>query len=72
MAEVSEEMQNAVPTDFDMAVNTSYGGSRSAGGFNETAMFAAFKKALTEVKVVMNNREMGAFVENTIERAVYS
>ena len=72
MAGVSDEMQSAVPTDFDMAVNTSYGGNRSAGGFNETAMFAAFKKALTEVKVVMNNREMGAFVENTIERAVYS
>jgi hypothetical protein len=35
-------------------------------------MLMAFKQALTEVKVVMNNREMGAFVTETMERVVYA
>ena len=32
----------------------------------------AFEKALKNVKVVMNNREMGAFVVQTMERVVYN
>ena len=35
-------------------------------------MVNAFKQALKEVKVVMNGREMGQFVTNTVEKEVFS
>lgn len=72
MADVSADMQGAIPTEFDTNVNANY--NAGAGYSNSTydMMVSAFKQALTEVKVVMNNREMGAFVTKTMERVVYS
>lgn len=73
MDEVSAEMANAIPTEFDADISTNY--NTGAGySYNSTydMMVSAFKQALTEVKVVMNSREMGAFVTNTVERVVYS
>jgi phage-related protein len=71
MADVSAEMQNAVPTEFDTAINANLNAGHSYSS-NYDMMVSAFKQALTEVKVVMNNREMGAFVTDTVERVVYS
>lgn len=42
------------------------------GVMQEELMVDAFKKALKQVKVVMNGKEMGQFVTNTIEREVFS
>lgn len=39
---------------------------------NESLMVNSFKKALQQVKVVMNGREMGQFVENTIVKEVFN
>lgn len=39
---------------------------------DKTLMVNAFKQALSEVKVVMNSREMGQFVTNTVEKEVFS
>ena len=69
MGEVTAEMAGAVPTSFDTSVNTSVS---SSYGSNYDYIVSAFKQALRDVKVVMNNREMGAFVTETMERAVYS
>jgi hypothetical protein len=69
MAGVSADMQGAIPTQFDADVHTNFGAGTSS---NYDVMLMAFKQALTEVKVVMNNREMGAFVTDTMERVVYS
>ena len=73
MADVSADMQGAIPTEFDADINTSLtagAGHTSASNYNMMVM--AFKQALTEVKVVMNNREMGAFIVSTVEREVYT
>jgi hypothetical protein len=35
-------------------------------------MVSAFKQALTEVKVVMDDREMGGFVTDVVERTVFA
>ena len=35
-------------------------------------MFEALNEALKEVKIVMNDKEFGTFVIDTMERAVYS
>ena len=70
MADVSTEMQGAIPTEFDTNVNMNT--SSSSYGSNYDYLVTAFKEALKDVKVVMNNREMGAFIVNTVEREVYA
>ena len=69
MNDVTAEMAGAVPTGFDTNVNMT---ASSSYGSNYDYMVTAFKKALQDVKVVMNNREMGAFVVETVERVVYN
>ena len=70
MADVSADMQNAIPTEFDTSVNMNT--SSSSYGSNYDYLVTAFKEALKDVKVVMNNREMGAFIVSTVEREVYA
>lgn len=70
MSDVSKDMTNAIPTEFDTNVNMK--SSSSSMGSSYDLMVSAFKKALTDVKVVMNDREMGTFVADTMERVVYS
>jgi hypothetical protein len=48
-----------------MSTSSSYGSTYDY-------MVSAFKEALKDVRVVMNNREMGAFVVETVERQVYA
>ena len=69
MSDVTAEMAGAVPTSFDASVNMN---TSSSYGSNYDYMVSAFKQALKDVKVVMNNREMGAFVTETMERVVYT
>ena len=73
MHDVSADMQGAIPTEFDADINTNL---HTGAGYSQNStydmMVSAFKQALTEVKVVMNSREMGAFVTNTVERVVYT
>ena len=69
MGDVTADMQGAIPTEFDTSVNVN--GSSSYGS-NYDYLVTAFKEALRDVKVVMNNREMGAFILNTVEREVYA
>ena len=73
MTDVSADMQSAIPTEFDANISTNIG-AVSAASHTSTydMMVSAFKQALTEVKVVMDDREMGGFVTNTIERVVYA
>ena len=69
MADVSADMAGAIPTEFDTSVNMS---TSSSYGSTYDYMVSAFKEALKDVRVVMNNREMGAFVVETVERQVYA
>ena len=62
-------MQGAIPTEFDTNVSMN---PSSNGGSNYDYLVRAFKDALKDVKVEMNNREMGAFVIKTVERTVYT
>lgn len=69
MHDVSQDMANAIPTEFDANIHTT-GAVSSASQYD--VMLSAFKQALKECKVVMNNREMGAFVTETVEREVFA
>lgn len=73
MSEVSKEMGDAIPTEFDTNINTSMNVASAASQMSTyDMMVSAFKQALTEVKVVMDDREMGGFVTNTVERVVFA
>ena len=73
MSEVSNEMQNAIPTEFDADINTNMSmASGNSQMSNYDMMVGAFKKALSEVKVVLDDREMGGFVTDTVERTVFA
>jgi phage-related protein len=70
MSDVTTDMQDALPTEFDTSVTMN--GSSSSYGSNYDYLVTAFKEALKDVKVTMNNREMGAFIVSTVEREVYA
>ena len=70
MKGVTDDMADAIPTEFDTSVNMK--ATSSAHSSNYDYLITAFKEALKETKVVMNNREMGAFVVETVEREVYA
>ena len=70
MSDVNKEMASAVQTDYDLNVNSNLSNSGSISTYD--TMVSAFKKALEDVKVVMNDREMGTFVTDTMERVVYN
>ena len=70
MADVSADMQGAIPTEFDTSVKMN--AASSSYGSNYDLLVTAFKEALKDVRVVMNNREMGAFIIDTVEREVYA
>lgn len=63
MDKVSDNMASAIPTNFDIDTTSSGGGSDSLAN--------ALKVALQGVKVVMNDREMGTFVIDTVGKVVY-
>ena len=71
MKDVSQDMANAIPTEFDTNI-VATSNNASGNTFNYSNMINGFKEALKGVKVVMNGREMGTFVVDTIESVVYS
>lgn len=73
MHDVSNEMASAIPTEFDANISTNMTGA-SATSHTSTydMMVSAFEQALTKVKVVMDDREMGGFITNHVERVVFA
>lgn len=65
MKAVASQMQSAIPTSFD--VNSSVTGSGSYFG-----MVEAFKQALTEVKIELDDEVAGRFVDKTVTRLIYT
>lgn len=70
MKDVNDQMTSAIKTDytFDATVN----GAGTTGAFSYENMVSAFKEALSEVKIVLDDEVAGEFVTNTITKVVYS
>jgi hypothetical protein len=70
MQSVSRQMENAIPTSFDtqMTVN-GYGGTASSG---YDQMVSAFKDALSQMKIELDDNEVGQFIDKTVTRLVYN
>jgi phage-related protein len=72
MKNVNREMANAIQTDYDLSVGSNLSSGQASTESYYANMVDAFKEALKEVKVVMDDREMGTFVTDTMERVVYA
>ena len=76
MNAVSDEMNKAVPTAFDMPEFSDGDGSLSGIGMNGNISYNdlvnAFREALEGVNVEMDNVNMGRFVKKTVTNAIYT
>lgn len=72
MSDVTSQMTDAVPTDFDIDATVNRSGGESQGGFNFAKLVEAFKQALKEVDIVLDDEVAGRFVTDTVEKVVYS
>lgn len=78
---VNKDIQDALPTSFDLGVNANLNSAVSSKNHqsnvyaqdfdNNIEIIDAFKEALKNVKVVMNNEQFGKFVVDTVEEVVY-
>ena len=72
MSDVTDEMASAIPTEFDADINTNMKMASGSQMSTYDMMVSAFEQALSNVKVVMDDREMGVFVTDVVERTVYA
>lgn len=78
MRAVSEEMENSIPTSFDVSPRVKgleVPSTASRSGYNQLSYadtVNAFKEALAGVKIEMDDINMGRFVEDTVTNAIYS
>jgi len=70
MAGVSDQMASAIPTGFEIDTSVTSGTTQSTNGFAN--MVEAFKQALKEVNIILDDEVAGRFVTDTVERAVYN
>ena len=74
MKNVTSDMQDAIPTNFDL--NGSYSGLNSSNGINTlsnyNSLVEAFTNALQGMKIELDDEEVGSFVKKTVEDAIYT
>ena len=71
MANVAKDMQNEIPV-LDVGGAEYSSSSLGSGALNYQAMVNAFKEALQDVDVVLDDRQVGKFVKKTVENAIYT
>lgn len=71
MAGISDQMASAIPTNFDVSATATTGGA-GAGAGTFAGMVDAFKQALKEVNIILDDEVAGRFVTDTVERVVYN
>ena len=69
MKNVTRDMTDAIPREFDTSVSLN-DGDKPTQSFG--AMVSAFKQALREMKIELDDREVGTFVTRTVERQVFA
>ena len=67
MQDVSKMMADSIPQSFD--INPSLNGSSVTSSYD---MVGAFKEALSQMKIELDDEVAGRFVENTVARAIYA
>ncbi len=72
MSDVSSDMANAIPTNFDTNINANMNTNANSSASTYNNMVGAFKQALAEMKIELDDEVAGRFVENTVTNLVYS
>jgi len=73
MRNVSKEMANSIPTSFDTdATLNGISRNSSASNSNYYSMVEAFKEALSQMKIELDDDEVGRFIDKTVTRLVYN
>ena len=68
MSDVQKQMADAIPQSFDVSASVS--GSKSSG--YQMDMVKAFKQALSEMKIELDDQTVGQFVDKTVSRLIYT
>ena len=71
MKNVTTDMQNAIPTEFDTSMEINSTKNIETNQNNNSYLVQALKEALKEMKVELNDREVGSFVDSKLAEAVY-
>ena len=66
MKNVSNEMADAIPTDFDVNANV------SGSPVTAVDIVGYFKQALSEMKIELDDERLGRFVDDTVSRMIYA
>lgn len=72
MKNVTQQMQDAIPTTLD--AQTKVSGARYAADDTSTSasMISAFKEALSQVKIVLDDQVAGEFIDKTVTNIIYA
>ncbi len=72
MKNVTKQMENSIPHSFDTNLNVSGQRTGSNGSMGYYAMVDAFKEALSEMKIELDDDQVGRFIDKTVTRLVYN
>lgn len=80
MADVTKEMQNAIPTSFNTDVSLNNTGLATAvsdsssysAAVKQDSLVSAMQTALKTVKIELDDKKVGAFVTDTVQGAIYA
>ena len=73
MADVTKDIQDALPTDFDLGVNTNVSGIENIdNAYQKDTMVEAFKEALSGMTFKAFDETFGELVIDRVEKVVYS
>lgn len=72
MKTVSREMGDSIPKSFDVETSiNSVAGARTSGDSYQN-MVGAFKEALSQMKIELDDDEVGRFIDKTVTRLIYT
>ena len=72
MRNVTAEMQDALPTSFDVGADTNTNGLSATGSLDYYTLVNAFKTALGDMTVELDDVTVGKFVRKTVTDAIYT
>ena len=72
MKEVEKQMGNAIPKQFNTSTNNINGARYSGSSSVSNDMVSAFKEALSEMKIELDDEVAGHFVEKTVTKIVFA
>jgi phage-related protein len=71
MRNVTAEMQDALPTSFDVGSTVNSSGLTTTGGYDVFTLVNALEEALGGMDVVLDDVKVGKFVRKTVTDAIY-